>query len=89
MIYRGTEDGFKGKDFHRKCNKQGNTFCILKTKAEEGGQVKISGWYTDIHWTSVKGWPEGFENSFLFLLRDDMILKQLRCTDKKEEVYHR
>ncbi len=56
MIYRGTEDGFKGKDFHRKCDNQGKTFGILKTEAKEGGQVRISGWYTDIQWTSDKGW---------------------------------
>ena len=27
-------------------------------------------------------------NSFLFLLRDDLNLIKLRCTNKEEEVYH-
>ncbi len=50
LIYRGTEDGFKAKDFHGKCDNQGKTFGILKTETRDRGQVKISGWYTDIHW---------------------------------------
>ncbi len=93
MIYRGTKDGFKGKDFHRKCDNQGNTFGILKTEAKEGGQIRISGWYTDIQWTSDKGDNEGEKsgsgNSFIFLLRDNMNLIKLRCTNKEFEVYHR
>ncbi len=92
MIYRGTKDGFEGKDFHRKCDKQGKTFGILKTEAKEGGQVKISGWYTDIQWTSDEGDNNGFKsgsrNSFLFLLRDDMNPIKLRCSNKNCEVYH-
>ena len=81
MIYRGTKDGFKGKDFHGKCDNQGKTFGILKTKAKDRGQVKISGWYTDIQWTSDEGDNEGYKtgsgNSFIFLLRDDMNLIKL------------
>ncbi len=73
MIYRGTKDGFKGKDFHRKCDNQGNTFGILKTESNDGGQVKISGWYTDIQWTSYEFYKSGSGNSFLFLL-DNMNL---------------
>ncbi len=88
MIYRGTKDGFEGKYFHGKCDDQGKTFCILKTEAEEGGQVKISGWYTDIQWTSDRGYKEGSGNSFIFVLRDDMNLIKLRCKNKQREAYH-
>ncbi len=88
MIYRGTEDGFNGKDFHRKCDNQGKTFGILKTEAEEGRQVKISGWYTDIQWES-SGWNiTGSGNSFLFVLGDDMNFIKLRCKNKEYEVFH-
>ena len=81
MIYRGTNNGFKGEDFHRKCDNQGKTFGILKTEAKKGGQVKISGWYTDIQWTSDEGYKSGSGNSFIFLLGDDMNLVKLRCTN--------
>jgi hypothetical protein len=37
LIYRGTEDGFKLKDFHEKCDNQGKIFGILKTEAKDGG----------------------------------------------------
>ncbi len=89
MIYRGTNNGFKGEDFHRWCDNQGSTLGILKTEAEEGGQVKIFGWYTDIQWTSKGGYKSGSGNSFLFLLRDDMNFIKLRCKNKEREVYHR
>ena len=90
MIYRATKDGFEGKDFHRKCDNQGKTFGILKTEAKEGGQIKISGWYNDIQWTSSENgkYKSGSGNSFLFLLRDDMNFIKLRCINKKKEVYH-
>ena len=63
MIFRGTNDGFKGDDFHRSCDGKGKTFAFIKTEAEgndsngdeiEGaaGQIRISGYYTDIIWTS-------------------------------------
>ena len=82
MIYRATKDGFKGEDFHRKCDKQGKTFGILRTESREGRQVKMSGWYTDIQWTSIEGLKAGHGNSFLFVLRDDMNLIKLRCLNK-------
>ncbi len=89
MIYRGTKDGFEDIDFHRLCNNQGKTFGILKTEARDGGQVKISGWYTDVQWKSIGGTVEGSGNSFIFLLRDDMSLIKLKCKNKANEVYHR
>ncbi len=65
---------------------------IIRTEAEEGGQIKISGWYTDIQWTSEKGdnygHKEGSGNSFLFLLRDEMNFIKLSCKKKKSEVFH-
>ena len=54
-------------------------------------QVKISGWYTDIQWTSDKGdndrCKEGSGNSFIFVMGDDMSLLKLRCTNKEDEVF--
>ncbi len=47
---------------------------ILKTKSEEGGQIRISGGYTDIEWTSClqADYKEGSGNSFIFSLRNNM-----------------
>ena len=66
------------------------TSAIIKTETKQGGQVRISGWYTDINWTSdVEGeYKAGSGNSFLFSLRDDMKFIKLRCTNKEIEVYH-
>jgi hypothetical protein len=52
LIYRGTRDGFKAKDFHKKCEKIGATLIIIKSEAKDGGMQRIFGAYTDINWTS-------------------------------------
>ena len=63
MIYRGSKNGFKGKDFHKSCDRKGKTVALIKTEAEgndsdgdeiagAAGQIRISGCYTDINWTS-------------------------------------
>ena len=52
MIFRGSKDGFKGKDIHRLCDGKGKTIAFIKTEARDGGHIRISGWYTDINWTS-------------------------------------
>ena len=59
MIFRGSKDGFKGKDFHLSCDGKGKTVAFIKTEAEEGGHIRISGGYTDINWTSDGGWKSG------------------------------
>jgi hypothetical protein len=49
LIYRGTKDGFKNKDFHGKCDNQGASLTIIKSKStKKGGKVRINGGYTDI-----------------------------------------
>ena len=48
----------------------------------------MSGWYTDIQWTSDRGYKSGSGISFIFLLREDMNLIKLRCTNKEYEVFH-
>ena len=52
MIFRASKDGFKGEDFHRSCDGKGKTVAFIKTEARDGGYIRISGWYTDINWTS-------------------------------------
>ena len=33
LIYRGSKDGFKSKDFHRLCDGKGKTLGLVKTQA--------------------------------------------------------
>jgi hypothetical protein len=47
MLYRGSRDGFKGSDFHQKCNGQSNTVIIILTT-----KGFIFGGFTPIAWDS-------------------------------------
>ena len=49
---------------------------------------KIFGAYTDIPWSSEKGYKEGDGNTFVFSLRDDFNFVKLKCLDKEYEIYH-
>ena len=53
LIYRGTKNGFRGKDFHKYCDDRGATLTILKTVANDGETIRISGGYTDISYKTV------------------------------------
>jgi len=70
LIFRGSKDGFKAEDFHRLCDGKGKTVALIKTEAEgynrhrrkiagAAGQIRISGFFTDINWTSDKGFKSG------------------------------
>ena len=59
MIFRATKDGFKAENFHGSCDGKGKTVALIKTEAKDGGHIRISGWYTDINWTSPENeWGE-------------------------------
>ena len=34
LIYRGSRDGMTGKDFHKKCDKKGETITLIKMRKE-------------------------------------------------------
>ena len=61
LLYRGTRDGFRARDFHSKCN--GHTLIILKAK----GTSFIIGCFTSIYWNSRGGFRSD-PNAFLFSL---------------------
>jgi hypothetical protein len=63
LLYRGTRDGFQGKDFHSKCNGHSNTLIILKAN----GTPYIFGVFTSIDWDSSGKWKSD-PNAFLFSL---------------------
>jgi hypothetical protein len=48
LLYRGSRDGFRGQNFHSKCDDHSPTFTILK--AQES--LNIFGGYTEAKWSS-------------------------------------
>ena len=50
---------------------------------------KVFGAFTDISWTSDRGWISGNGNTFVFSLRDDFNFAKFKCLNKKDEVHHR
>ena len=50
MIYRGSQHGFKAKDFHEQCDGKGPTISLFKLSNGE-----CIGGYTQAQWTSVHG----------------------------------
>jgi len=76
LIYRASQDGFKAKDFHSKCDKQPNTLILIKSK-----HGNIFGGYTEQDWTANDD-RKFDEYSFVFSLinKYKMPLK-LKCLD--------
>jgi hypothetical protein len=72
LLYRGTRDGFKPRDFHSKCDGHSNTLIILKAKGNEF----IFGDFTTAEWESSDDFKSD-PNAFIFSLtnRDSKPLK--------------
>ncbi len=45
LIYRASRDGFKGNDFHDRCDNKGPTLCLIKSEFN-----KTFGGYTNLNW---------------------------------------
>jgi hypothetical protein len=63
LIYRGSRDGFKGSDFHRKCDSKPNTLTIIK--ADTGN---VFGGFTQKEWNGPNGHFKSDDKAFLFIL---------------------
>ena len=50
LLFRGSRDGFRRKDFFDKCNKMDNTLCIIQTP-----QNNVFGGYTSLKWNREYG----------------------------------
>ena len=70
----GSENGFKASIFHEKCDNQGKTLTIVKSKSGS-----IFGGYTDIAWTSEKKDFLGNCNSFIYSIKNDQSIVKLKC----------
>ena len=69
LLYRGTQHGWKVKDFHLRCDQKGPTLVIGGTK---NGQ--ILGGFTSITWDSLNSMAD--PHSFIFSMGDGKREKQ-------------
>jgi hypothetical protein len=71
LLWRGSRDGFGGRDFHVRCDGHANTLTLI-----EDTQGNIFGGFTPVEWESREGnGPDRFKadpslTSFLFTLRN-------------------
>ena len=72
MLYRGTRDGFRPRDFHSRCDGHSNTLTVVKAK----GSSNIFGGYTTVEWDSSNDYKSD-RNAFIFSLtnKDNKPLK--------------
>lgn len=78
LIYRGSQNGFKSKDFHSKCDGLTKTLTIIKTI-----NSFIFGGYTEAAW-SQKGTYETDSNAFIFsLMNKDKKPIVLYCSESQ------
>jgi hypothetical protein len=66
MLYRGSDDGFGGSNFHSKCDGIGNTVTVILTTTG-----CIFGGFTPVAWDSKGSYkPDSTNQSFLFRIKD-------------------
>lgn len=93
LLYRGSRDGFRAKNFHEKCNYKGETLTIIQSK--EG---YIFGGYTEINWDNTS-WNkifgiqnnsrrEGRGNEFVFTLKNPYNIPPCKFNMKREWLGH-
>lgn len=93
LLYRGSRDGFKAVDFHKKCNNKGETLVIIKSNEDY-----IFGGYTEINWDNTT-WNgkvgennnsrrEGNGNEFVFTLKNPHNIEPSKFNMKNEWLNH-
>jgi hypothetical protein len=66
LLYRGSRDGFKGSNFHSKCDGKSNNVTVILTTKDF-----IFDGFTPIPWDSTTSWKtDNSQQSFLFSVRD-------------------
>ena len=64
LLYRGSRDGFRGSDFHSRCDNKPCTLTILKSTSDN-----IFGGFTSSQWKSIGTGEYGYDkNAFIFSL---------------------
>lgn len=64
LLYRGSRDGFRKHDFHKRCDGRKDTVTVVQ--ADTGRKF---GGYTDIAWASEGGLQAKDHSSYLFALQ--------------------
>jgi hypothetical protein len=83
LLWRGTRDGFGGRDFHNRCDGHGNTLMVIQDV--EGN---VFGGYTPVPWESPKGHchkTDESAKSFLFTLKNPHDVPAQKFPLKEEE----
>jgi hypothetical protein len=68
LLWRGSRDGFGGRDFHNRCDGHGNTLMII-----QDADGNVFGGYTPVAWESPKGHchkTDESAKSFLFTVKN-------------------
>jgi len=53
LLYRASRDGWKGMDFHSRCDNKGATITVIKRTDQSGNVLgRIFGGYADVAWNS-------------------------------------
>jgi hypothetical protein len=66
LLSRGSRDGFRGSNFHEKCDNQSNTLTLIETTKEF-----IFGGFAPVSWDSSCQWKsDDTKKSFLFTLKN-------------------
>ena len=88
LLYRGSRDGFRAKNFHDKCDKKGETLTIILSTDNF-----IFGGYTEINWESTS-WNgkigeencsrrDGIGNEFVYTLKNPHNIQPSKYNMKK------
>ncbi|CDW75419.1 UNKNOWN [Stylonychia lemnae] len=80
LIFKGSRDGFRSKNFHAHCDSKGHTVSFILSSFGE-----VFGGYTSIPWTSEKNYLKDSQ-AFLFSLTKQSLHRQHQPTDRA--VYH-
>ena len=83
LLYRGSRDGWKYRDFHDRCDNKGATLTLFKT--DDG---RVCGGYTSVSWESPKSWefkadPSAFvfsvDHQRVFNINNDQTHQAICC----------
>ena len=84
LIYRGSRDGFDAKTFHELVDGKGVTLTIAQSTPHN----VIFGGFTNIPWSTEKGFKKGRAQSFIFNFDPKEKITVLKCNDGSLETYH-
>jgi hypothetical protein len=81
LLYRGTEHGKEGKDFHSRCDNKGSTITFIKTN-----KSRVFGGFTNLEWESPSSGTPKANDPQAFIFSIDTKTK-LTCHDQRYVIY--